>query len=441
MNPHLNPAVTRLNQTVTRRRVLVGSAGLVSLGAAAGMGGSTIASLAWAIPPVGGAELPRSTGRFVVVFLRGGFDGLSAVAPAGDQHYADARPGIRVLPEQAIPLDGSFGLHPALAPLAELYQQRDLAIVHAVSNATSSRSHFQAQALVELGGQAAAGDGWITRHLATTAPPRPGAVRAVALSPTTPTSLRACPTCLAMSNVASYTLGGRSGLLSGRTDALASMYAGSEEVAAQGQVALAALAQMGALSKKAASATAGAAAGSAGAAARAGASGKASYFAAGLADAGRLLGSSELGIEVVTLDVGGWDTHHNMGTPAAGHMKDLLTDFGASLHGFWSDLQRADVKDVTVVVISEFGRRLAENGSGGLDHGHGNAMFVLGSGIKGGRVITDWPGLSPDQLDRGDLQGTIDYRDVVAELLRARGGNSAVGQVFPGRPGKPVGLV
>ncbi len=381
--------------------------------------------------------LPLPSGRLVVVFLRGGMDGLSAVVPAGEAAYHDARPTVHVPAEQVLPLDGRFGLHPAMGAMAELYRERSLAVVHAVGNATESRSHFEAQAHVELGGATGVQDGWLARLLGATRSPSDATIRAVAISALSPISLRGCTGCLATPSLAGFGLGGTSGLLAGHVDALGALYASAPAALGIGDAADAALAGLARLGSLRSSSSTGSAVG----VDEAEEPGGTGPFAAALGDALTLL-HADVGVEVVTIDTGGWDTHNAMGTASEGTMRSLLAGLSDGLAGFWAGVRRAGLADVTVVVLSEFGRRVAENGSGGLDHGSANAMFVLGEGLAGGgTVIADWPGLGPDALVRGDLRGTIDYRDVLAEVATGRFGVPDAATAFPGLAPTPVGVV
>lgn len=404
---------------LTRRR-------FVALGGAA-LAATSVTSVIWADHAGAGttSDKPVARAKLVSLFLRGGMDGLSAVPPLAEANYQASRPGIAIPSALALPLDAQFGLHPALAPLLPLYQQKQLAIVHAVDNGVDSRSHFEVQARWETGG-ASDGTGWLARALAATAPSGDGPIRAVALSANSPVSLGGCADCVATATVDGFRLGGRSGLLAGRNAALAALYGDDTGIGQQGRVALAALDAVGTLAAGKPAATPDDAV--------------ASPLATVFADAARLFDAG-IGIDTVTIDFAGWDTHAAMGTAEDGTVKTLLGELAAALSGFWNQLSKQGTDDVLVVVQSEFGRRLAENGSGGTDHGKGNVMFVLGKGIKGGRVLADWPTLAADQLDRGDMRGTTDYRDVLSDLLVGRVGLSTTAEVFPGRTAKAVGIV
>lgn len=352
-------------------------------------------------------------GQLVVVFLRGGMDGLSAVLPPSDPLYHAARPTIGVPESAALPLDATFGMHPALGPLHELYQSGRLAVVHACGNLGGSRSHFEAQDLVEQAVVTRRADarGWITRHLSATG--NDALFGAVALSANVPGSLRGS-TALSIPQIATFGLGGRSGVTSTWENTFRAAYAGDTPLDALGTDVLDALDAVAGIDGAGPSATA-------------------------FDDAVSLL-SSGLGVRVVTIDTGGWDTHNAMGTVAAGAMTDLLSELASQLAGFQSALDARGLSGVTTVVMSEFGRRVQQNGSGGLDHGAAGVVLVMGGGVRGGRVLGSWPGLAADQLDRGDLRVTTDHRDVLWELLRDVLGNPSPGTVFDGHAHTPVGL-
>ncbi len=428
----------------SRRTLLRGSAaaaGGAMLTAALPTAGRTLwyaplfgADVAGAAEPGGTpSNRPVSTGRVVVIFLRGGMDGLSSVVPLLDEAaYRAARPTIAVGAAEAMTLDTRFGLHPGLGALHPLFQAKELAIIHAVGNGTESRSHFAAQAQMELGGVSGAGaSGWLARHLAATRSPHDAAVRAVALSTLLPVSLRGCPECVATPAIAGFGLGGGAAVLHGRDAVLRTLYDASGPAGEEGGRALDAVAQLASLAAERPAASAGTGGGP-----NAGVS-----LADQLADAARLFGAG-LGIEAITVDAGGWDLHNDLGTAGSGAMRNLLDGLGSALAQFWTSLDAAGAAaDTTVVVHSEFGRRVAENGSGGVDHGSANALLVAGRGLAGGgRVLGEWPGLAADDLDRGDLRGTTDYRSILAELATKRLGCPDAGALFPGFAAEPVGV-
>lgn len=359
---------------------------------------------------------PPPTGRLVVVFLRGGMDALSAVVPAGDPTYHDARPTIAVPDDAVVDLDGTFGLHPAWAPLHDLYRTGRLAFVHAVGNPAGSRSHFDAQDLMEMGTveRRADGTGWLARHLATSGTDH--LFRAVCLSNTMTGSLLGSHA-LATPSLARFALGGFSGATAGYESSLRMAHHGAMPVEVTGTAALDAIDRIATLDAPPSDPTD-------------------SY--APFADAAVLL-DSDLGVEVVTINVDGWDTHDQMGTHESGQMATLLDGLAQDLVRFQAELDGRGLGNVTTVVMSEFGRCVEENGSGGTDHGFGGLMVAMGSGIRGGRVLTDWPGLEQHH-HHDDLMVTTDYRDVLWELARDVLGNPSPQDIFTDHDHTPVGL-
>lgn len=406
---------------VSRRTLLAGASALGALGAVVGTAGPSAATqLAFA-----GAGYTGDT--VVVLSLRGGFDGLSAVAPVGDPAYAAARPDIAVPASRAIRLDAMFGLHPALAPLKPIWDAGGLAAVHAVGQVNPTRSHFEAMAAME---NAAPGStlrtGWLDRMIGLTGPVTSFSSAAVGAASSPPSMIGPNPE-VAVRTVDSFSLGGADDPQERDrwTTALSALYAGAPAtLAAPARATLGALATMNPL--RAAGYTP-----ANGAAYPQGAVGDA------LRDLARLI-KARVGLRAVTVDVGNWDMHSDLGRSDGGWMFRQLTELGQALAAFHRDLG-AQMQDVTLVTLSEFGRRVAQNGSGGLDHGHGNVSLVLGGGVRGGKVYGRWPGLAPAALDNGDLAGTTDYRTVLAEALERRAGISA-STVFPQLDSARLGL-
>jgi uncharacterized protein (DUF1501 family) len=366
----------------------------------------------------------------VNIFLRGGMDGLSVVAPfAEGANYYDVRPTIAV-PEPgrangAIDLDGRFGLHPTLAPLKEIYDQQHLAIVHATGSIDPSRSHFDAMTFMEAGvpGNKTLNTGWIGRHLQAAAWQNDSPFRAVGMGAMIPAALRGPITPLSIRSIADFHFRGREDELHRLQQAISSLYtiqAPTNQLERQAGLVfktIATLDQLQATDYQPAN----------------GAQYPDDEFGLGLKQVAQLI-KADVGLEVACVDLGGWDTHENQGT-LAGEFNTLLTTLSNGLAAFYHDL-RDYMAGVTVVTMSEFGRRAHENGSQGTDHGHGNVMFLMGGGVNGGQVHARWPGLAPEALDDGDLAITTDYRDVLAEVVSRRLRNPALDQIFPGyRPG------
>ena len=415
----------------SRRAVLARIAAAAVLGSTVTVAeGVASRQYAFAIPGSGGnADLPldEEGDVLVVLCLRGGFDGLSAVVPAADPHYLDARPGIGIPAGQLLPADDRFGLHPAMSPLYPWWRSGRVAAVHAVGQIARSRSHFQAMAELERAAPGSAlRTGWLERLLGLRPTDDPMcAVRVGAVSG----SLAVPDGTLAIRDLASFGLAGIGGgtELQRWTASLAALHAGARpELAGPVDTTLRALRLAARLSAREYVPEHGA-----------------GYPAGNLGDALREVAhlvKAGIGLRVACVDYGDWDLHAGSGRPDGGPMADQLRELSEALDAFATDLgPRLD--GVTLVTTSEFGRRVAENGSAGTDHGYGNVAFLLGGGVNGGRVHGRWPGLDPGSLVDGDLQVTTDYRLVLAEVLQSRCGLYRWGAVFPGLSGTPLGVV
>ncbi|TNM68807.1 DUF1501 domain-containing protein [Streptomyces sp. NP160] len=362
---------------------------------------------------------PGYTGDVLVVLsLRGGMDGLSAVVPGGDPDYYRLRPTIAVPQSSLLALDGTFGLHPALAPLLPLWKAGRLGAVHGVGLPGASRSHFAAMEDME---KAAPGTslrtGWLDRTLGTRA--AAGTFQAVSMTGAqTPQMLAGPAQELTMKRLEGFALTGPGDSAVERarwTRAYAALHAeGPPTVAETGRAALAAAATI--------SSTVGATA--------AGTGYPDTDLGTSLRDLARMV-KAGVGVQVAAVDYGDWDMHSGLGAAGGGWMKDQLTELATALAAFDADLG-ALMSGVTVLTISEFGRRAAENGSGGLDHGHGNLMLAMGGGVVGGKVHGKYPGLSASALDDGAVASATDYRDVIGEVLQKRCGAGSLSEVFPG---------
>ena len=408
------------NNALTRRRLLGRT---LAVGAAAGLTGlageGLSTQLAFADPGYTGDTL-------VVLSLHGGFDGLSAIAPIGDPDYYKARPTIALPKSQVIAGDGTFGLHPALAPLLPMWSGGNLAAVHAVGQSNPTRSHFAAMDSLE---NAAPGtsvrSGWLDRMLGGTGTTAP--LGGVSLGNAMPSRLFAGPApAVSMDAIDDFVLAGEG--KRPMAAALRAMYAEAPGLlAAPAKAADAAL--TAATAVKAAAYTP-----------ANGAVYPSTPLGAALRDVARLI-KSKTGLAAATVDQGDWDMHDALGTAVKGQrMYDNLTELAATMAAFAADLGPAGMANVTVVTISEFGRRVAENASRGVDHGHGNAMLLMGGGVRGGKVYTKWPTLAPAALTAGDLAVTTDYRSVLGEILQKRCGFGDLSTVFPGSAPSDFGL-
>jgi uncharacterized protein (DUF1501 family) len=366
--------------------------------------------------------------RLVVIFQRGAVDGLNVVVPYREKNYYSMRPTIAIPQNQAIDLDGFFGLHPSLALFKPLYDQGHLAIVQAAGSPDMSRSHFDAQDYMESGtpGVQGTADGWLNRALQAedllhrcAGTCEHTAFRALALGPDVPLTLAGKIPAIALNNVNGFSIAGRGPAPSPAASAFEAMYAGSGDQILHGAgdetfEAVKMLRSANPAQYQPAP----------------GASYPNSEFGNSMKQIAQLL-KADLGVEAAFTDVGGWDTHHAQGG-VNGQLANRLSDFSASIAAFWLDLGDS-AENVTVVTMSEFGRTAHENGTGGTDHGHANAMFVLGGRVHGGKVYGKWPGLSNEQLNQGrDLALTTDYRAVLAEVLTHSLGAENLEKVFPG---------
>lgn len=361
----------------------------------------------------------------VVIFLRGGADSLSLIAPVSDPGYIAARPeALRVLrggdrPGLLLPAalaDTEFRLHPAAAELAELFGAGDLSLIHATGLRDATRSHFDAEARIERGASSGA-DGWLGRYLSQVPPSGP--LPALAVGTALPLSLHGSQAAVApdLQDLMLLPGNGWSGAVQAR---LRSGFGNHGPLGATVDEMLA-LSQL--LSGRIWAADRNEARAYVPAVPYPGDS----ALSAPLMTVAQTI-KEGLGLRVATVDYGGWDTHADQ----AGQFETLLSGLSRSLMAFWRDLG-AHQRDVAVVVQSEFGRRLRSNESGGTDHGRAGAMMVLGPQARGGRLLGRWPGLTNEALEDGaDLAVTTDYRDVLADVLRGHMGLADPGAVFPG---------
>jgi uncharacterized protein (DUF1501 family) len=342
--------------------------------------------------------------RLVVVFLRGGIDGLNVVIPHQEPDYYQARPTIAIpYPQEAngaIDLDGFFGLHPELKDLIPFWRQKNLAFVHASGSPVVERSHFQAQDYIENGtpGIKTTQDGWMNRLLAEL--PQEESTKALNVGITTPYILRGKmqianlkPGINSTAPIATDNpkINEAFSSLYNGTDALSKAYQDGHKtresiVAELGQEMIAAA--RGAKNVNA--------------------------FADDAADVTRLmLGNAQT--QLVFMEVAGWDTHvnqHNI-------LNRLLPSLGQGLATLVKGLEPI-FSDTVIAIVSEFGRTFAENGNRGTDHGYGNVMWLLGGGIRGGKVYGEWQGLNQSALHQNrDLAITTDFRDVFYQILQS----------------------
>ncbi len=363
----------------------------------------------------------------VCLFLRGAADALNIVVPFGEDEYYRQRPTIalarpddtRVNAQLRVKdLDGFFGLHPALEKLMPAWQAKQLAFVHACGAPDESRSHFQAMELMERGCESASGPatGWLGRHLASLDTNNHSPLRAVGIGERVPRMLQGTIPASALRSIADFHLRGDGAAVQAMQNALGHLYASDDALNEIGSETLNTLTMIEKLSATEYRP-------------RAGATYPETELGMGLKQVAALL-KAQVGLEIACVDVGGWDTHIAQGG-GDGAMAELLRDVGNSLAAFYHDV--ADFsQQLSIVVMSEFGRRVQENGGLGTDHGHGSVMWLMGGNVRGGRVHGEWRGLQSENLFQGmDVAVTTDYRDVLGEVLLKRLRNENVAEVFP----------
>lgn len=369
----------------------------------------------------------------ICLFQRGAADGISMVVPHGEAAYYAARPNIAIprprsgADNAAIDLDGFFGLHPALQPFERLYRDGLLAPIHAVGSPSATRSHFDAQDYMESGtpDRKSTQDGWLNRYLAVQgtcqecAAAEASPFRAVSMTPQTPRILEGPSAAVAMNSLGEFTVRGAGN----SAERLEALYRTGEAdlVHGAGREMFEAVRLLQSANPQRYQP-------------ENGAEYPRSQFGQRLREIAQLI-KSGVGIEVAFADVGGWDTHVNQGA-ATGQLATRLNDFSRSIAALVTDLGDR-MNDVVILSMSEFGRMVRQNGNGGTDHGHAGAMFVIGGGVKGGRVHGTWPGLEREQLYEGrDLALTTDFRSVFADVLTRHLGATNLAPVFPGYDGK-----
>jgi uncharacterized protein (DUF1501 family) len=406
---------------MSRRSVLRGA---LALGGATFMVGSATVSASASSPTPASSVL-------VVLSLRGGADGLSLVVPYGDPGYYAARPTIAVPQAQLLAgtTDGFFGLHPRLAPLQDLWTTGKLGVIHAAGLTTANRSHFSAMEEVEEAHPgSSARVGWLNRLVgaASTGSPLQGVG---IVNGTPPTELSGPVPLMTIDSLDDATIAADdqwdTDPAGKRRRSLHTLW--DHDGSAMGTAVRATLQATADITPAVQAADNKASYGG-------------SHLGAGLAAAARII-RGNVGTEVITVDQGDWDMHTDLGNLAGGRMIGHAEDLATALAAFFADLGDQAGK-VTLVTISEFGRRVLENGNRGLDHGWGNVMFVAGAGVKGGHVYVDqqqgWKPLSDDL--ESDLHVTTDYRDVLAEIVATRFGRP-VSTVFPGLTPTTLGFM
>jgi uncharacterized protein (DUF1501 family) len=404
------------------------------------LAGCAVAAASTGLPRVARADAVSDPDILVVVFLRGGMDGLNLLCPtSGDDRtrYENHRPTLavpRTGEGAALDLGNGFGLHPAAQPLLDLFERGQVAVVHACGMDDPTRSHFEAQDFMELGtpGAKTTSTGWLHRHLASAANlPEEILVPALSAGFLQPMSLLGTTEALTLEGAEDFTFS--TGPWLWREPQRLAMRRMHERHA--DTVGAAGLTTMNAVDVVSA------------------------YVSPDYEPAGSMaypedeigrrfkliaqMLTADVGTRVVTLDIGDWDTHENQGAGSGGQFAGLVGSLTTALAAFQDDMEAVGLADrITVVTMTEFGRRLDENADAGTDHGHAAPMILVGRNVRGG-LHGQWPGLAPSQLFEGlDVEVTTDYRRVLSEVLIRRLGNPDLAAVFPGYTGyEPLGVV
>mgnify|MGYP002713139331 CR=1 FL=1 len=363
----------------------------------------------------------------VVVFLRGAADVLNMVVPHGEDAYYDLRPTLGIprpddfkagADERVVDLDGFFGFHPLMAPLLPMWQEGHLGIIHACGADDESRSHFKAQELMERGVENEHGpaSGWVGRHLATLNIGNDSPMRAIALGEMPQRSLYGSVPVSALRSLEDFKLRGDDLAVAQMQAALGALYSGNDPLSHLGRETMDILDTLEKIRPPTPNSQL--------------PNYPDSNFGRGLREIASII-KAEVGLEVAAIDLDGWDTHFAQGVQV-GLMPRLMSDLADGLAAFHAEMiDHAD--RLTVVVMTEFGRRAYENASLGTDHGHGGMMMLVSGNLKSGGVFGQWPGLQAHQLfGPGDLAVTTDYRDVLGEICLRRLNNPALDGIFPG---------
>lgn len=361
----------------------------------------------------------------VVIFLRGAADGLALVPPWGDDHFHRARPRLAATAKEGMRLDDHFGLHARMRPLEAAWREGELAIVHAAGIEDDTRSHFEAQDLMEHGGVAAGG--WLGRHLRTRPAAGAGALACVAVGKALPECLLGAPSASVMQSFEDFTLGGSPAAFRAQLERLYAMESGGLGAAARDTFD--ALVRIEALRTSPRPPDHGAVY-------------PRDEFSSGLARLAQLI-KADVGLEAASIDLPGWDSHFAQ----QGQVDTLAGRLADGLAAFRRDLGPR-MATTTVVVMTEFGRTVEENSAFGTDHGRGSAMLVLGGGVNGGRMHGLWHGLAPEKLERrgvlegyGDLPVLNNYRNVLGPVLARHGATPEnLAATFPGFELNPLPL-
>lgn len=408
---------------ISRRKFIQGSSAMLTV---AGTG------LSMGFAPTAMAA-PGGSNALVMLFFRGGMDALNFLVPLSGinrTEYESKRPNIQIPTNLALSLNGDFGLPATCGGLHSLYQSGDMAMIHAVGmpEGLSSRSHFESMAMFERGtpGEATTSLGWLTRHLQSTAASPVDAVIPSMAPGNPPESFNGLATVMAIDSEDASSFHPNSGKYSEEHLAtLEQMYSGNSPLDAAMQGAIDNVGLLTSLNLTIPD----------------------TYPNESLAEDLGLIAQiikADLGLQVATVDFGGWDTHQNSGIFGTGFYVERLGTVSAAISAFFADLSAAGKMDSVVLATqTDFGRRVRENGNRGTDHGTGQAMMVVGGNVNGGKVYGSFPGITNDDLYlNSDLTVSTDFRRPLSDIVFNHLGNSEIPTVFPGYTGdSDMGLI
>ncbi len=417
---------------INRRSFIKGS-GLVSI---AGLGGLQL-GFANSLLTRGSGGSQRDL--LVYVFLNGGMDGLNMVPPRSGPDYTQystvLRPNLHIPNSISLALDGqtAFGMHPSATGLAELFNTNKMAIVHATGLVEANRSHFEATKYMELGSQTVTtlGNGWLTRYFNSSVnTPSEAVMPSIVPSYGNTDAVLGDPSALVMANPQEFSLSDGHWSWSDQMQNILSEINASpntlEQLVTHQTLNASDIIQAIDWDNYT--------------------PGNGAVYPSGfLGDQLRTVAQlykNDVDLEVAYVPTGGWDTHVGQGTGTEGQFADLAAELSSGLHALYQDLNASHEGRFTIIVQSEFGRRAYENSDQSTDHGYGNPMFIIGDDVNAG-FYGEFPGLAPGQLfEDGDVEATVDYRDVVCEVLMKRQQNRFLGYIFPGyNDYTPLGLI
>lgn len=388
----------------------------------------------------GTAKNLAATKTLVVLFLRGGMDGLNLIIPYKDENYYELRSSIAIpKPGEkngAIDIDGTFALHPSAEALKPFFNSGELTALQGVGYSGHTRSHFKEQDVWETGmaKNSLRSDGWLNRHLATTS--GNGHIRAISVGSSLPRILRGKVGTYAIRSLSDITLPGSKKSVNKHLESLENAYDKTDDTQSTGEQSLITdigkrtiesmkiLSDIGAKKYKPVNPY------------------PTTTLGKQLKTAARLI-KANIGLEIVEIDYGGWDTHQSEGN-VTGTFANKVKELSDAMAAFQADMKKHQDK-VMLMTMSEFGRTAAQNGTGGTDHGWANCMLLMGGAIKQKKtapISGTWPGLAPDQLNaKRDLMNTTDFRDILCEIVTKHLGNKHPEMVIPNHKIKPLGII